>query len=1342
MVTDQQFRQVFEAYLSLFFRPGAPRFFITVDSAWHTYHVLLEDGVRQVETAQAGRLRRFSERLYKLASQRQGGPEGVYRDLAAFAGVGLALQDPGSVQQLPDDRRKVVAGVLAAIREGGGPNPDVLFFSLPLMPEQFRPAGFYTRTEALSRYFAARQWYATRAFRLESDAETLRAMHMALLIDSDAELKRTYQGLTAPYEAMVGPADDPDARQYVRLLAKVSGGAPNAEKVVGILAAFRREAARLPAPRVNDQWLTPADYAHRGERTRGMRVLPARRVPSAVLFQNTVHPEVRDRMFPSGVDVFAAGPLACEAGRRALAKSTPEEATAKAVMQADCGPLPESLHGEAMRLLALLQKPLPDGAPIALRSAAWQDKQLWTGLAAWAEERHTWALQAKMTMHYGGGTEEPPGYVSPYPDFYRRLGQLARRAAGVLQKAAAGQPDLRAAGREWLAHFEKASQEAGQPQTISMEEIDRINRMEAVHRAYFERLGRDSFQASNREQLEAHQALRESARRCAEGKGVTEDDRRWMGLFARPAEGQASELLPEFAALCDRLTAIGQKELEGKPLDADDTGLIRGYGKTLARFHFYGGNSYLTPRDDFPIVAPVFASPYGNRAEILYAGLGRPEAVYVILDVKGQPVLYRGAVLAYREFRRPIGKPLDDRAWAEQVYSGQLPPAPALTASFRRAIGEDEVIAMLRQGKVYPDIASVPGQRITRAMIDAIAGGKLKYEDRLGRELSQRATQQDVPALLELLQKVPPDQVGEVALCVARLDWKPHRDKLVALLAHKTIQVADAAAYVLSERPERIDVAGLADAYDKQALRTRRFYCYLIGRVKDAGPRGREVLLKALGEEHPAIRYQAAAAVARCGARSPEIAARLTRGIDDENEFTAAAMVHALVKLGVKEAAPKMLLRLQKDLLPKLLTPEVTAQMALLTEGTSHSGTIGSTVLACCQPRHPDMPWRIGSLPEELIAGLADMDYQPARPRLHAMLYPDPAEKDRGRDWSGDALDALVKLEPQNQRKLLLEAATGAKADTRLVLHALDSIARTNEPSYVEALVPLVEKAGPEEVVGQDRAYVGQGAAQTVGQLLEQIEPGKPDQEALYRKVRARLLKMFRGPAGEAAMDALSWVERGALADELLAAALEKKADAAARVHALELLGEVRDLKCARPLLPLLEDDSPTGHHWYKRIREAAANAIAHSCEKLDPKVPDQAETLRLADAGLEKMLRGPSAARAIDALLSLHWKDEKRQAELLMRTAGDRSLPRDIRIYAVQSAAVSRDRRCVRRLVPLLDENTRPQERVLSIGEHAANAIAELLEKEDRITEYSDEAKRARIFRQVRAWAEAEEGQ
>lgn len=383
VVTDEQFRQIFSPYLPAL-RAGMPTF-ITVDSVWHTYHVLLEEGVQQVEMGQARLLQRFSERLHQIAMSRKDPSNAIYHDLAAFAAVGWAVQDSTCLQHLPNGEQAEVTQALKAMESGG----TSLFFELPLQPENFRPAGFYTKTPELARYFVARRWYATSAFRLKSEAETLRALYLTLLIESDVELKQLHHQLTTTPEAMVGPTDDPGIVQYAQLASNLAKGALTEENIPRIVSDFRHQARELPGPQINDQFLTPEQFVAREDETKGMRVLGACQLPSAILFQKTTEPTIANRILPSGVDVFAAGPLACDAGRRALKAIEPNAATYKAVCQTDCGPLPSSLHGQAMQLLRLIHEPLPETVPAALQTTAWEDKQLWMALGAWAEERHT-----------------------------------------------------------------------------------------------------------------------------------------------------------------------------------------------------------------------------------------------------------------------------------------------------------------------------------------------------------------------------------------------------------------------------------------------------------------------------------------------------------------------------------------------------------------------------------------------------------------------------------------------------------------------------------------------------------------------------------------------------------------------------------------------------------------------------------------------------------------------------------------------------------------------------------------------------------------------------------------
>jgi hypothetical protein len=67
--------------------------------------------------------------------------------------------------------------------------------------------------------------------------------------------------------------------------------------------------------------------------------------------------------------------------------------------------------------------------PEAMRTEAWQSKQLQTQLASWAELRHNTVLYAKQSYTSGEKCEYPTGYVEPYPETYARIQFFAEEAA-------------------------------------------------------------------------------------------------------------------------------------------------------------------------------------------------------------------------------------------------------------------------------------------------------------------------------------------------------------------------------------------------------------------------------------------------------------------------------------------------------------------------------------------------------------------------------------------------------------------------------------------------------------------------------------------------------------------------------------------------------------------------------------------------------------------------------------------------------------------------------------------------------------------------------------------------
>ena len=686
VVAAPVFKQIFEAYLASpetkepydtnrISRGNSLPSIITTDSAWDTCHFLLEEGVKGMEEIQSHRLLDFSRRLLTAAQD----PKTGNSDLLMFASVGLALQDEQYRQSLAADAKGIVDGLRA------GSSPVRVPMGFPLSPLQFRAQSFYTQSPELSDYFAARQWYASVVFRLSSLRETRTAVALAAVVNGDAELLALWKQLSDPLDALLASAEDGTIREYGDATAAILGtnrwdGSITDRQVAAI--QMRLE-AQLPFPRVNDQLLSPGQYAEFAKQTRGFRLLPPRQLPCAICFGSTVDPKIPGRMYPSGLDFLAASPvLRSPAAVRAL-QGEFGKGVSELILKADCGPLPDSLHGEAMQLLATLQKPLPAQAPAPMRTEAWSDLQLWTQLGAWAEQRHTWGMHTKLSVEYLLLISPPEGMVAPYPEFFSGLAKLARRTAEAFDKAGLDQRfEVKTVASQMLEQFARREKyfSAGTIGQI-LQGYGNWVQLENFQSRYFAKQRAELRKALSPDALEKLlKDLADLARRCAESGVANESETDTLKLFFECREN-VPHLLSDFAPVCDRLAALASKSLAGEALTQDDAQWIERYGVTLAGFHLYYGNSYEQPRDDFPIVTRVYSSPLSGS--MLYVGLGRPQALYVIARHGESLQLYRGAVMAYREFVLPNDQLLDDQSWREWIARGHEPPALPFTRSFQ-----------------------------------------------------------------------------------------------------------------------------------------------------------------------------------------------------------------------------------------------------------------------------------------------------------------------------------------------------------------------------------------------------------------------------------------------------------------------------------------------------------------------------------------------------------------------------------------------------------------------------------------------------------------------------------
>jgi len=1121
VVADPAFKQIFEPYIESpqIKEPSEknPRgevlpAFITTDSAWHTYHVLLEEGVKEMDEIQAKRLASFSRGL--MSAFKEPGHNVYAADLAWFPSIGLALQDEAHRHALYQREKQIVDG----LRSGSGLVKLPIGFELS--PLQFRAQSFYSQSPELSDYFAARQWYASLVFRLSDSRETKLAVALANLIDSNPALLTLWKQLSEPFDALLAPTEDGNVRNYADAAKAVVGtGVLDAAGLERNLAGIQKKLEQqLPSPRVNDQQLSPEEYAVFARATRGFRLLPPRRLPCAVCFHETTDPKIPKRMIPSGLDFFVASPvLRSPAAVRAL-EGQFGKSVSGAIIKTDCGPMPDSLHGEAMNLLAKLQTPLPSSAPAAFRTEAWADHQLWTQLGAWAEQRHTWALHTKISVSYMGGIDPPVGMVAPYPEFFAGLAKLTRRTATAFEQAGLDQPfEVKAVATDLLEtitlrqkRYDPSDEKEFGKISGKLEQLGRFqNHQYEQHRAELE----NDRTGGAYKKLE--KGLEDLANRCATSGQASDEETKILRSYYDSRQVIA-HMLNEFAPVCDRLAELAKKSLAAQPLTDDDAKWIRDYGTTLAYFHFYYGNSYEVPVDNFPIVTRVFVSPVTRS--VLYGGLARPQALYVIAPSKDGSQLYRGAVMTYREFVRPDDQSLDDESWRELLSQGKTPPAPPFTRSF------------------YAEKSFAEWLKVLRSQ----ASGDIDYGDLRDTlwHISAKATEKELSELFDFLEwsiNSADSLTPDVAEIIGRLPWEPYQKRLRGFLSSPDTILADSAVEILSQRPASLDIPALIAGLDSATPRTRRLYCVLLSRVPRQTEATRNALLRALESKEDGMRWQAVMAVGYAHWQNePPIEALLAR-LKDGNQFVAAAAVHSLFRLNATNSAPVLMKELRERLASASPTAEELRQRAKAVSDRERSSrpvggysgglenvldpdnfymdfdlreprmrTARTAMLRSFETRpQPDFKLqRLSSdLTDALIQILGVFEYQPAEADLVKLLSTDHASA---------ATLALRQFAPSRLGSILLTQAQDRQLDTVKREEALIQLCVLGDTNQVKHLVGLLDDTTP---IVYERMRPGMEwricdrTADTIAGLLGWEErlrfyAPQPQREALISRVR------------------------------------------------------------------------------------------------------------------------------------------------------------------------------------------------------------------------------------------------
>jgi hypothetical protein len=299
-----------------------------------------------------------------------------------------------------------------------------------------RPRGHYANDPTLQRYFRVMSWLGRAEIQIATkqpaqpwhiNRRALRAAHLLGSLFTD-KTRAHWQTIDSTIGALVGPADSMSLPGLASALAQLGPGADTLpdDKLV---AAFAEPAAQ----KIRTQ------LQHAGERSIAFVLLGQRYLFDAGVFSDLTYGSLDTeppRLMPTPLDVAYVA-LHNQTARALLAPEVAKYGTPyeQALARDAARPLPTDSVTNLW--LAALRELSPDAKrdaelPAPLTSDAWGRRIAATQLASWAELRHDNLLYAKQSFTAELGCEFPDAYIDPYPAFYARMEQMAKRARDAI----------------------------------------------------------------------------------------------------------------------------------------------------------------------------------------------------------------------------------------------------------------------------------------------------------------------------------------------------------------------------------------------------------------------------------------------------------------------------------------------------------------------------------------------------------------------------------------------------------------------------------------------------------------------------------------------------------------------------------------------------------------------------------------------------------------------------------------------------------------------------------------------------------------------------------------------
>jgi hypothetical protein len=464
---------------------------ITTDAVLHTYHVLFDETLKQIETNEfTGKLNSTIGALLTKAQEEAESAAGTPLENASrlnlmYFEVAHALMQPSftpTTAEAQQELQMILNHAVMTVSPIFGYMEDYT---------QYVPRGHYTESKQLEAYFRTMMWFGRMRFSLKGGVEveqTRAALLLTWMITGNESIYNVWQRVYDVTEFFVGFSDDLTIEDYSAVLSQrgIAGtqrllDENTVESVANELLNRSRAKILGTYAVVNLDLPQQEQLAEALSQTAGLRFMGQRFIPDSYVFEQLVYPQVGNlsypRLLPKGLDVPAV--FGSSLAKQILDKTEAayenyDQQIEK--LRAEFGTLntanwTQNLYWSWLYTANTTLAEIPAAAryPTFMTTPAWDYEKLQTFEGTWTELRHDTILYAKQSYtEFRGIAPVPPpstAYVEPYPDTYRRMiGLINMSIIGLTQFGL-----LSTGTNASLASFMKASELFLNASTIELE---------------------------------------------------------------------------------------------------------------------------------------------------------------------------------------------------------------------------------------------------------------------------------------------------------------------------------------------------------------------------------------------------------------------------------------------------------------------------------------------------------------------------------------------------------------------------------------------------------------------------------------------------------------------------------------------------------------------------------------------------------------------------------------------------------------------------------------------------------------------------------------------------------